>query len=547
MSNMDLDFEQFQRYMQSENTQQQKHDQKGNDKDKDRGHEKYKDKHYKDNNRERERERERDKDKDKERERDKSAEKKKKKKDEKKDKKKRSRSASRSSKKKKSKKEKEREKDKDKDNQQQVITTQLLMTSDIQKKREIAKQRKIEIMEAEIRELERKIVEVERELEEAHRQDLTVLMYCLPLKAKEKHIYQFFQTFNCGKIRDIRIIRDQKSGRSRGVAYVEFYQEESIPMALALNDRLFIMDGQQVGTIPVKIQLSQAEKNRAARDQKNMQIKQNKLQNIQDLQNMNGPARVQITGMAEQLQRINEEDIREAFAPFGTIETVEIPKDESGRMTGVLYVTYEKAESARNMIEVINNQPFLLNGKPIKVQLVSGANNYMDLQLDDDLVQNPVMRITLMKKLMDDSLIDNINLPPLMTQLGLTVQRILNIIQSPNPTLGCISGWMPLKHNPPACPCTTKVIVLTNMWTDLEISNQAAIVELKEEVENECKKYGEVEMVWVDKKNEGNVIVVFKQWEAAKQVNVLMNNRRFGNKVVQSYFITESQFMSIIK
>ena len=63
------------------------------------------------------------------------------------------------------------------------------MTSDIQKKREIAKQRKIEIMEAEIRELERKIVEVERELEEAHRQDLTVLMYCLPLKAKEKHIY----------------------------------------------------------------------------------------------------------------------------------------------------------------------------------------------------------------------------------------------------------------------------------------------------------------------------------------------------------------------
>lgn len=43
------------------------------------------------------------------------------------------------------------------------------MTSDIQKKREIAKQRKIEIMEGEIRELERKIVEVERELEEAHR------------------------------------------------------------------------------------------------------------------------------------------------------------------------------------------------------------------------------------------------------------------------------------------------------------------------------------------------------------------------------------------
>jgi RNA-binding protein 39 len=37
-------------------------------------------------------------------------------------------------------------------------------------------------------------------------------------------------------------------------------------MALALNDRLFIMDGKEVIGQPVKIQMSQAEKNRAARD-----------------------------------------------------------------------------------------------------------------------------------------------------------------------------------------------------------------------------------------------------------------------------------------
>ncbi|CAK75931.1 unnamed protein product (macronuclear) [Paramecium tetraurelia] len=29
---------------------------------------------------------------------------------------------------------------------------------------------------------------------------------------------------------------------------------------------------------------------------------------------------------------------------------------------------------------------------------------------------------------------------------------------------------MPLKLNPSACTCNTKVMVLTNMWTDLEIS-----------------------------------------------------------------------------
>lgn len=140
-----------------------------------------------------------------------------------------------------------------------------------------------------------------------------------------------------------------------------------------------------------------------------MQIKQNKLQTIQDLQNINGPARVQVTGLAEQLTKITEHDIRQAFDPFGAIETVEIPKDEQGRMTGVVFVTYEKAESAKNMIEVISSQPFQLNGKPIKIQLVSGGGNYMDLQLDDDLVQNPLMRFSLIKKLTDEQLIENVS------------------------------------------------------------------------------------------------------------------------------------------
>jgi RNA-binding protein 23/39 len=45
----------------------------------------------------------------------------------------------------------------------------------------------------------------------------------LPLKAKEKDIWNFFFRANSGKIRDIRIIRDARSGRSKGVAYVEFY------------------------------------------------------------------------------------------------------------------------------------------------------------------------------------------------------------------------------------------------------------------------------------------------------------------------------------
>ena len=91
---------------------------------------------------------------------------------------------------------------------------------------------------------------------------MTVLVYCLPLKAKEKDIWNFFIGNSSGKIRDIRIIRDARSGRSKGVAYVEFYNSESVQKALTMSDMPFGLKGRHFGGL--RIQHSQAEKNRAA-------------------------------------------------------------------------------------------------------------------------------------------------------------------------------------------------------------------------------------------------------------------------------------------
>ena len=63
-------------------------------------------------------------------------------------------------------------------------------------------------------------------------------------------------------MRDIRLIRDQRSGKSKGVGYVEFYDLESVMKALALNGIAF--KGQ-----PLLVQASMAEKNRMAQMAKN--------------------------------------------------------------------------------------------------------------------------------------------------------------------------------------------------------------------------------------------------------------------------------------
>ena len=88
------------------------------------------------------------------------------------------------------------------------------------------------------------------------------MVYCLPLKAGEREIYKFFTLAGCGKIRDIRVIKDQKSGRSKGVAYVEFFNIEGCTRALALNNRPFKTSEKDTVAHEIKVQPSQAEKNR---------------------------------------------------------------------------------------------------------------------------------------------------------------------------------------------------------------------------------------------------------------------------------------------
>ena len=61
----------------------------------------------------------------------------------------------------------------------------------------------------------------------------------------------------CGRIRDAKIVMDKVTGRSKGVAYVEFYDEASVAKAIALS-------GEKLLGIPIIIELSEAEKNRLA-------------------------------------------------------------------------------------------------------------------------------------------------------------------------------------------------------------------------------------------------------------------------------------------
>lgn len=76
---------------------------------------------------------------------------------------------------------------------------------------------------------------------------MTVMIYSIPHRADEKDIW-IFLTKHCGitKVRDIKLIRDQKTKKSKGVAYAEFYIREDVDKALASDTKPFFIKGEEV-------------------------------------------------------------------------------------------------------------------------------------------------------------------------------------------------------------------------------------------------------------------------------------------------------------
>lgn len=91
-----------------------------------------------------------------------------------------------------------------------------------------------------------------KELEDARREDLTVLIADLSLKATEKDIWEFFTRVgeiciydayqHAGKVSDIQLIKDGRSGKSKGLGYVEFHDAESVLKALNLTGQCILSE-----------------------------------------------------------------------------------------------------------------------------------------------------------------------------------------------------------------------------------------------------------------------------------------------------------------
>ncbi|CAN8298931.1 unnamed protein product [Cochlearia groenlandica] len=359
------------------------------------------------------------------------------------------------------------------------------------------------------------------------RDQRTVFAYQMPLKATERDVYEFFS--KAGKVRDVRLIMDRNSRRSKGVGYIEFYDVMSVPMAIALSGQLFL--GQ-----PVMVKPSEAEKN---------------------LAQSNTTTGVGGTGPIDRKLYVgnlhfnmSELQLRQIFEPFGPVELVQLPLDlETGQCKGFGFIQYAQLEHSK-AAEFALNGKLEIAGRTIKVSSVAdhiGAQqdaNPKTADLDDDdgggLTLNAQSRAMLMQKLdrtgIATSIVGSLGVPALngtaYNQPGMNPGFPMSVF----PTTAVPSLVTEPVGQPSEC------LLLKNMFDPATETEPDFAEDIAEDVENECSKYGSVKHIYVDKNSAGFVYLRFETVQAAAAAQRAMHMRWFAQKMISAIFMPPHEY-----
>lgn len=506
---------------------------RGREREKERGRDREKDK---ERDRDKDKERDREKDKERERERDKERERER---DKERERKEREREKEKEREKAKEKERRELEKEEREEKERSRRSTSRSKRHDSDRDREL-RERSREIEPRESRRFKDKKEAVEPEAD-PERDQRTVFAYQMPLKATERDVYEFFS--KAGKVRDVRLIMDRNSRRSKGVGYIEFYDAMSVPMAIALSGHL--LHGQ-----PVMVKPSEAEKNLVQ-------------------SNASGAVSGGIAGPYGAVDRklyvgnlhfnMTELQLRQIFEPFGRVELVQLPLDlETGQCKGFGFVQFaelEHAKAAQNL-----NGKLDIAGRIIKVSSVTDHIGVQDAgakaaDFDDDdgggLSLNAQSRALLMQKLdrtgIASSIAGSLGVPmlngsaPNQQAISLSINGQAAVSAPALPTQVVTSP----ASEPVGTP--TECLLLKNMFDPATEIDPDFDLDIKEEVQEECSNFGRVKHIYVEKHSAGYVYLRFETVEAAVTAQRAMHMRWFARRLISAIFLQPRDYEAKFK
>lgn len=346
----------------------------------------------------------------------------------------------------------------------------------------------------------------------------------LAARIRPRDLEDFFSSV--GKVTDVRIIMDNKTRRSKGIAYVEFKDTESVPLAMGLT-------GQRLLGVPILVQASQAEKNRSAMSAAALPVIP---------QNKAGPMRLYVGSLHF---NITEDMLRGIFEPFGKVEQVNLVKDnDTGRSKGFGFITFNNSEDAKKALEQLNG--FELAGRPMKVGHVTertmgdpGSSFFDSDEMDRAGVDlGATGRLQLMAKLAEGT---GFQIPQAAAN-ALNMTGVPPIVTQQTPVPGLPTSLAAAGFNAPPVqqtpPIATQCFMLSNMFDAATETSPTWETEIRDDVIEECNKHGGILHIYVDKASpQGNVYCKCPTISAAVASVSALHGRYFAGRVITAAYV----------
>ncbi|KAI9753443.1 MAG: hypothetical protein M4579_005163 [Chaenotheca gracillima] len=398
---------------------------------------------------------------------------------------------------------------------------------------------------------------------EDERDRRTVFVQQLAARLRSKELIAFFE--KVGPVKEAQIVKDRVSGRSKGVGYVEFKQEDSVPLAIQLT-------GQKLLGIPIIAQLTEAEKNRQARTGEG---------NTHSNPNQIPFHRLYVGNIHFS---ITESDLQNVFEPFGELEFVQLQKEEQGRSRGYGFVQFRDPNQAREALEKMNG--FDLAGRPIRVGL---GNDKFTPESTANLLQRfqgqgPDQRSFQGSAFsghggrgsqagggggafdraggrdndkgsggasaLDDTDVAGVNFSnysrdALMRKLARTDEPTpeTNGAEERRKVARPKTETKPLPVN---VSMASRCVVLKNLFDPAEEEGEAWMKELEDEVRAECEeKYGHVVHIALDPNSQGDIYLKFDRVGGGENAIKGLNGRFFGGRQISATPVVDAVYSSL--
>ena len=176
----------------------------------------------------------------------------------------------------------------------------------------------------------------------------TIFVSQLVMKTQERDIKRYFKSLGC-KVNDVQLLRDRRSGRHKGCAYVELGRVDDIPNAVAASGKT---PGFQ--RFPILVKASEAEKNFGV-DGTLIEIPSTGLTKIVEAQKV-------YVGSID--RGVTQAQLYAIFSQFGSLDKVTLQLDNAtGVSKGFAFLSYKDPKVANLAIQSMSGQ--ILAGRPL--------------------------------------------------------------------------------------------------------------------------------------------------------------------------------------